>query len=188
MFKRYEEFLKDFDEIICLLFENQKKYIKCKKGCSHCCEIGEYPFSQLEFGYLTQGYLSLPENRKIIVQQNIRNLLMDKKDFKGKRFEHQCPFLINGECSVYSYRGIVCRSFGLCYYDDIKGVAMLPECVHNGLNYSENYDEKNKELHVDYITRVNLRIDRVMNSQLARKYNLESGEIRPMIEWFGEKK
>ena len=65
---------------------------------------------------------------------------------------------------------------------------MLPECVHYGLNYSENYDDENKELHVDYIPRVNLRIDRILNSQLAHKYNLESGEIRPIVEWFGAKK
>lgn len=166
MLKEYEEFLKDFDSIISQLFENQKKYVKCHKGCSLCCEIGEYPFSQLEFAYLTQGYLQLPENRKILVQQNIRNLLMDKKEYKGeKRFEHKCPFLINGECSVYQYRGLVCRTFGVCYYDD-----------------------ENKELHVDYIPRVNLRIDRILNSQLAHKYNLESGEIRPIVEWFGAKK
>lgn len=189
MLKEYEEFLKDFDSIISQLFENQKKYVKCHKGCSLCCEIGEYPFSQLEFAYLTQGYLQLPENRKILVQQNIRNLLMDKKEYKGeKRFEHKCPFLINRECSVYQYRGLVCRTFGVCYYDDVKGVTMLPECVHYGLNYSENYDDENKELHVDYIPRVNLRIDRILNSQVAHKYNLESGEIRPIVEWFGTKK
>ena len=56
------------------------------------------------------------------------------------------------------------------------------------MNYSENYDDENKELHVDYIPRVNLRIDRILNSQLAHKYNLESGEIRPIVEWFGTKK
>ena len=153
MLKEYEEFLKDFDSIISQLFENQKKYVKCHKGCSLCCEIGEYPFSQLEFAYLTQGYLQLPENRKILVQQNIRNLLMDKKEYKGeKRFEHKCPFLINGECSVYQYRGLVCRTFGVCYYDDVKGVTMLPECVHYGLNYSENYDDENKELTSQTVT------------------------------------
>ena len=32
MLSRYEKFLKDFDEIIKSIFEDQKRYIKCKKG------------------------------------------------------------------------------------------------------------------------------------------------------------
>ena len=32
--------------------------------------------------------------------------------------------------------------------------------------------------------KVNLRIDRVLESELAQKYNLEHGEIRPMVDWF----
>lgn len=185
MIKRYKEFLKEFDKVVNTLFEEQKSYIHCKKGCSKCCEKGEYPYSQMEFAYLTQGYISLPQNTKILVQQNVRNLLMDKKEFKGERFEHKCPFLINGECSVYEYRGIICRTFGVCYYDDIKGYARLPECVHEGLNYSDVYDEKTNTLNLKDIPKVNLRVDRVLNSELANSYNLDCGEIRPMVEWFG---
>ncbi len=188
MLKRYEKFLKDFDDILKTIIEDQKRYLKCKKGCSLCCKQGDYPFSQLEFSYLTQGYINLPANQKILIQQNIRNLLMDKKEFKGERFEHKCPFLINDECSVYEYRGIICRTFGLCYYDDIKGCVKLPECVNFGLNYSEFYDSKNHTLNIQNVPRINLRIDRVLNSQLADTYNLECGEIRPMLEWFGDKK
>ena len=187
MLNRYKDFLKEFDEILACLFENQKRYIKCKKGCSLCCERGDYPFSQIEFAYLTQGYINLPENTKILVQQNIRNLKMDKKEFKGERFEHVCPFLINGECRVYEYRGIICRTFGICYYDDKKGYVKLPACVHKGLNYSEFYDDKNHTLNIKDVPMVNLRIDRVLNSQLAEKYNLECGEIRPMLGWFEQK-
>ena len=183
MLSRYEKFLKDFDEIVASIFENQKRYIKCKKGCSKCCSVGEYPFSQIEFAYLTQGYIKLPANRKILVQQNIRNLLMDKKEFKGGRFEHKCPFLINDECSVYDYRGIVCRTFGLCYYDDIKGYVRLPECVHDGLNYAEFYNKKEHTLNIQNVPKINLRIDRLLSSELAHRYELESGEIRPILEW-----
>lgn len=187
MLGRYEKFLKEFDEVLKCLLESQKRYLKCKKGCSKCCEKGEYPFSQIEFAYLTQGYINLPDKTKILVQQNIRNLKMDKKEFKGERFEHKCPFLINGECSVYEYRGIICRTFGLCYYDDINGYVRLPDCVHYGLNYSDFYDDKNHTLNIQDVPRVNLRIDRVLNSQLADKYNLECGEIRPKMDWFEQK-
>ncbi len=185
MISRYREFLKEFDNILKVIYEEQKQYIHCAKGCSKCCEKGEYPYSQMEFAYLTQGYINLPQNTKILVQQNIRNLLMDKKEFKGKRFEHKCPFLINGECSVYDYRGIICRTFGLCYYDDKNGYVRLPDCVHDGLNYSDFYDEETNTLNIENVPKVNLRIDRVLDSTLANSYDLDCGEIRPMVEWFG---
>lgn len=187
MLDRYKLFLKEFDEIINSLFENQKRYINCKKGCSKCCEKGDYPFSQLEFAYLTQGFLSLPPERKIKVQHNIRQYQTERKYFKEERYEHQCPFLINGECCVYEYRGIVCRTFGLCYYDDINGYVKLPDCVHDGLNYSEFYDADTRTLNIQNVPKVNLRIDRVLKSQLAEKYELESGEIRAMLDWLEQK-
>ena len=187
MLDRYKLFLKEFDEIINSLFENQKRYINCKKGCSKCCEKGDYPFSQLEFAYLTQGFLSLPPELKIKVQHNIRQYQTERKYFKEERYEHQCPFLINGECRVYEYRGIVCRTFGLCYYDDINGYVKLPDCVHDGLNYSEFYDADTRTLNIQNVPKVNLRIDRVLKSQLAEKYELESGEIRAMLDWLEQK-
>lgn len=183
MLENYKKFLDDFDELLKYISQSQKKYIKCNKGCSKCCQKGDYPFSQLEFTYLTEGFINLPQNTKILVQQNIRNLLVDKKEVRGKTFEHQCPFLINNECCVYEYRGIICRTFGICYYDDTKGYVRLPDCVNEGLNYSQFYDKKSKTLNIADVPKINLRIDRVLNSELAKKYNLKSGEIRPMLEW-----
>lgn len=187
MLTRYENFLQEFDKVLSDLFKQQSKYVKCKKGCSLCCEIGDYPFSYIEFSYLTRGYINLPPDKKSIVQQNIKKLVKQKKEFNGERFEHRCPFLINNECSVYSYRGIVCRTFGLGYYDDTKDCVKLPECVHSGLNYSEFYDSKGGTLSIDDVININLRIDRVLNSRLAQVYNFECGDIRPMLEWLEQK-
>jgi len=187
MLKRYEEFLKEFDLILAEIFEQQKKYIKCKKGCSICCKQGDYPFSRIEFAYLTQGFINLPADKKSIVQRKIKALSKKKKEFSGERFEHECPFLINNECSVYNYRGIICRTFGICYYDDVKKYVRLPGCVHNGLNYSEFYNDKDKTLNINDIVNVNLRIDRVLTGSLAVKYKIESGEIRPMLDWLVQK-
>ena len=181
--ENYKKFLNDFDELLSYLFKLQKKYIKCRKGCTNCCTKGDYPFSHLEFLYLTEGFINLPENKKILVQQNIRKLLLDKQEYKGERFEHVCPFLINDECCVYEYRGIICRTFGVCYYDDKEGYVRLPDCVYNNLNYSEYFDKENNILNIQDVPKVNLRIDRVLNSKLAQKYNLKPGEILPMLEW-----
>ena len=186
MLNRYEKFLKDLDNILSEIFENQKDYIKCKKGCSICCQQGDYPFSQLEFTYLTKGFLSLPSDKKSFVQQNIMKLREAKKKAKG-RFEHKCPFLYDDECLVYNYRGIICRTFGVCYYDDVKDYVRLPGCVHNGLNYAEVYDSKTNTLGIENVPNINLRIDKVFDSNLAITYKLECGEIRPMLDWFEQK-
>ena len=194
MLKRYEKFLSRLDKILNYFYKKQSKYIYCKLGCSACCRNGEYPFSQLEFSYMTEGFINLPQNQKIIVQQNIMKLLLDKKDWQNKkhkkeeRFEHVCPFLVNNQCLIYKYRGITCRTYGLCYYDDKEGYLKLPDCVNNGLNYSKYYDSKNKKLNIKYIPNANLRIDKILESNIAKKYKLEYGEIRPILDWFNEKK
>ncbi len=183
MFKNYSEFLKDFDTILEVLFNNQKKYIKCKKGCANCCKKGDYPLSQIEFAYITDAFIKLPPEIKQIVQKNIRELFVKKSKCKEERFEHQCPFLINNECCVYENRGIICRTFGVCYYDDKEKYVRLPDCVYDGLNYSEFFDKKENILKIKDVPMVNLRIDSVLNSELAQKYNVLCGEIRPMLDW-----
>ena len=176
----YENFLKDFDEVLKLLFDYQKKYIKCKKGCSLCCEKGDYPMSQLEFSYLTKGYLKLSTETKSIVQKNFKQVI---NDINIGLCEHRCPFLINNECCVYEYRPIICRTFGVCYYDDTKNYVRLPDCVNFKLNYSDFYDIETKTLNIADVPKINLRIDKVLNSELAKKYSLYAGEIRPMAKW-----
>ena len=179
----YKNFIEEFDKIIEKYFFRQKKYIKCKAGCSKCCEKGDFPFSQAEFTYLTTGYINLPPELKITIQQKIKQQLVEKRKNKGRRFEHICPFLINGECSVYEYRGIICRTFGLAYYDEENNYVRLPDCVNYGLNYSEYYDKKNHTLNIPDVLKHNLRIDKVLNSDLAQKHKVECGEIRPMLDW-----
>jgi hypothetical protein len=183
MISRYQEFLKEFDITLEKLFQNQKEYIKCKKGCSKCCEVGDYPFSQLEFSYLTKGFLNLPTEKKKLVQENIKQITKNKKTFSGERFQYRCPFLIDKECCVYAYRGLVCRTFGLCYYDATIKAVKIPECVNFGLNYSEFFDKETQILNIQNVPQVNLRIDKIFESELAKKYNLDCGEIRSLDKW-----
>lgn len=173
----YEKFLKEFDELLSNLFEQQKKYIKCKKGCSKCCQNGDYPMSQLEFRYLTQGYINLPTDKKILVQNNMKKITSENQK------DYQCPFLINNECCIYEYRGIICRTFGICYFDDENKYVRLPQCVYEGLNYSEYFDKKESILKINDVPQINLRTDKVFESELAKKYKLDCGEIRPLIKW-----
>lgn len=182
MLKRYEQFLNDFDNKLAEYTNNQRQYIKCQKGCIDCCEIGEYPFSRLEAEYLMRGFLALPNETKKIIKNNISKLLEEKRLSKKERFTYRCPFLINGLCSVYKYRGLTCRVFGLAYLDN--GVIKLPECANFGLNYSNVYDKQTKTINLSNPIQEPLKIDTILRSPLAESYELECGEIRPLINWF----
>ena len=124
----YVDFIKELDVHLKKYFELQKEHICCKVGCSACCEKGDYPVSQVELEYLMQGYISLDNETKKIIQENIKNMV------KGG----VCPFLLDKKCSVYSYRPIVCRTHGLAYILKDNTVK-LPYCVNEGKNFRELY-------------------------------------------------
>ena len=126
----YAEFLQELDVRLKEYFDSFGEDVCCKKGCSDCCEKGDYPLSDIELEYLMQGFMALEPKIKIQVQHNIKNMV------KGG----QCPFLINKECSVYAHRPIICRVHGLAYFYEGEKVK-LPYCVNSGKNFSKLYKE-----------------------------------------------
>lgn len=158
----YQKFLSDLDSKLESYFKCQSDYICCKKGCSFCCEKGDYPISEIELLYLMQGYSSLSNDIKLLIQKNISTLE------KGEK----CPFLINKECSIYQYRPIICRVHGLAYLCHNK-TAKIPYCVNNGLNYSKHYD--GKEINIEPIS------ENLDTHQLLQ--DLDYGKIRNLYDW-----
>ena len=178
MLKRYEEFLKNLDKRLDKYFEEQCEFVKCKAGCSACCEVGEYPFSKLELEYLLLGYSKLPLPTKILIREEITKLK------KSNPKMHKCPFLIDKKCSVYPYRGIVCRTHGLAWFDEDKNRIMLPYCANMGLNYAKVFDRETGEVFLQNPIKERLRIDSILTSDEAKNFNLEIDEIRPLLKWF----
>ncbi len=177
MLKNYRKFLNDLDKKLDKYFKSQSENICCKSGCSGCCEVGDYPFTQLEMMYLMTGYKSLPVHH----QAQIRNNLMQIKSNRvSTHLYYKCPFLIDNKCSVYENRGITCRTFGLAYLTKNK-VVKIPECVHDGLCYSKVF--KNSEITVEPI-KEDLSLLEITNGKLAKKYKLDFGMSRSLIDWF----
>ena len=81
MLKKYDKFIKEFQKDIDKYFEENSEYIYCHDGCSACCEVGEYPFSWIEMGYLMEAFVKLPENIKQQIKVNIQNLKIQKQNF-----------------------------------------------------------------------------------------------------------
>lgn len=199
MLTNYEKYLDKISLSIDKFFEQQKPYIFCKKGCSICCEEGEYPISQLEFNYLMIGYNALNEREKSIIKENVARIKNEKKKFlkiNNKKFMHQCPFLIDKKCSIYKHRSLICRAYGLAYFYDGKDEKIfysIPCCVENGLNYSNVYDaqtggmssKKWKETGIaQEPVSYNLSLDFLRNNEDALAFNLDFGEEKSLIDWF----
>ena len=155
-------FLKSLDERLTEYFDAHKSYINCKAGCSICCEKGDYPLSQAELEYLMQGYITLENETKILIQKNIENME------KGGK----CPFLIDKKCSVYEYRPIVCRVHGLAYMIK-KDLVKVPYCVNFGKNYSQVYSDG--YINIAPVT------ENLETTYLLK--DAEFGEIRNLIDW-----
>ena len=158
----YKDFLKELDKKLDSYFKEHREFIFCRKGCSSCCEKGDYPLSQLELEYLMQGFLALDNERKKIVQNN----------FKDIKTGGACPFLINKECSVYSFRPIVCRTHGLAYLCK-EGTVKLPYCANDGKNYSLRLKDGMIEIKP---------IEENLDTPKLLK-DFDYGEIRNLCDW-----
>ena len=164
--KEYINFLKDLDRRVQDYFEEHSEFIYCKKGCSLCCEKGDYPISEIELKYLFRGLVELDKTLKIKVNENIANIK------KGEK----CPFLIDSLCSIYSYRPIICRVHGLSYICK-NNIVKVPFCANNNLNYSKVYQKG--EFFTEPI------LENLNTESLLKDFDF--GEIRNLYDWIKTK-
>lgn len=185
-FDNFEKFLAVLEDDLHKIFEYQKEYIVCKKGCSFCCEEGDYPLSEIEFKYLMLAYDELSIELKNKIQQNIEAIKKEKKEF------YSCPFLVDKTCSIYSHRPFVCRTFGVLT-EDAKGNPAFPTCATKGLNFSQIYDSEKKHLSSELVKKGNFKIFPkifrlsnyvIMNLPLVKELNIDFGEAKRLIDFF----
>lgn len=94
--------------------------IQCRKGCSKCCSQ-IFRITKLDGWMISQHVESLPEAR--------RNELL-KKAMEYIQGE-PCPALgLEGECTIYEARPVICRRFGMPIYD-YKNPASVHACELN---------------------------------------------------------
>lgn len=192
-FTKFKQYLNTIDQVLEGYFEDQKEYIFCQKGCGHCCKNGQYPYSDLEAKFLLLGFFRIPMKEQQEVIKRIKALKEEYKNIENKKeFSYRCPFLDeNNLCTVYDYRGLICRTFGLLTIHP-SGKCSIPFCHSLGLNYSNVYDEENKRIDYDKVEAEGFKI-----FPNARKTNIKTlmspemfvdepiifGEIKSLIEW-----
>ena len=131
MFENYEKYLAFLNEKLQKFFESQKPFIFCHKGCAKCCKNAQFPYSLLEIRYLLAGFLKLDKETQDKIEENLQTIVKKKKKFRGKIFKYECPFLIDDVCSVYEYRGVICRTFGLMT-NTLEQKLRAPFCYEKG--------------------------------------------------------
>ncbi|THK41323.1 YkgJ family cysteine cluster protein [Methylophaga sp. SB9B] len=75
------------------LYGYASKYTPCKKGCSDCCHYS-VTVSEVEIAHIEK-----------YAKKKRRKEFLPKEDFHGS----PCPFLKEGNCSIYEARPFVCR-------------------------------------------------------------------------------
>ncbi len=196
MFNNYLKYLEFISEKLDKFFSKQKDYIFCKKGCGLCCKNAQFPYSKIEMQYLLSGCKYLSTETLDTIEKNIAKIAKDKENFKGEKFLYDCPFLIDNVCSIYNYRGIICRSFGLMSI--IKGAdkkTQVPFCYANGLNYSNVIDPETKQVSGEKYRQTgikeeplafNVSYEYLTGKDFEESFNFTFGKKKPMIEWFLE--
>ena len=188
---KYLEFLEYLMDKLGKYFDEQAPYIKCEKGCAKCCSNGDYPFTEIEVELLKFGFSKLNDEKKQIIKNNISKILKDKANHKSEdRFTYSCPFLIDNVCSVYLYRGIICRTFGLIYIKEGANM-QIPFCAYDNLNYSNVLDkntnmlveEKKAELGIEVEPKAyNIHWDFLTSDRVAHAFGFEYGKKGSLID------
>ena len=192
MFTNYERYLRFINSKIDKFFERQKPYIFCQKGCAKCCKNAEFPFSLIELKYLLAGFLTLDKETQNIIEANLAKLRKEREEFKGENFRYDCPFLINDVCSVYEYRGVICRSFGLLS-TGLDGRVKVPFCCYEGYNYSNVIDMETKMISAEKVKTgnfpeqplaFNVTYKYLTDPDFEKEFNFQFGDKKPLIDWF----
>lgn len=131
--KTYLKITKILDEQVSTLVNEADSQINCKAGCSGCCS-NRFKISSVEAGYLKTGFLTLPTN----LQQQIKKQLqapLNKAEHSNKHYD-KCPLLIEEQCSLYHYRPLLCRAYGV----RLKVGETISAC---SLNFNNNETKNN---------------------------------------------
>lgn len=163
-----KEIIDNYDQLITKIESKNKRLeiehkdnMLCKKGCSSCC----IPFR------------IVPVEKFIIHHKLLEQGIAT--DYKSKK--DKCRFLENGECSIYDFRPIMCRTHGfpLLYLNENETAYEFSSCDLNFTDFDlDEISEGNSIMMDDHIYTLNqINIDFLESNPQLKDI---AGEI---IDW-----
>jgi uncharacterized protein len=93
IFREYELFLKDTEQLASQLHERLRELLVCRAGCSSCCQL--LSLLPLEWHWIKSQLTAYGAVSGISAEGD------------------KCPFLSHDLCSIYEIRPLICRTHGL---------------------------------------------------------------------------
>lgn len=105
----YEEMEREYEEVATQL------QFSCDGCPDNCCDSYFQHHTFVEWGYLWQGFRQLPKNQQAAILERSQ-LYISTCDQALSRKEQplvMCPLNVEGRCTLYSHRLMVCRTHGV---------------------------------------------------------------------------
>jgi hypothetical protein len=123
IFRYYRQLLEQVDKWTADMSRRYKAHLMCRKGCDLCCRR-KFSVSAVEAYNIAGTFRGLPKSLQRAVRKQ----------------KESCAFLVNGACSVYESRPIICRTYGLpSLHRNEKGEGAISWCDLNFTNVSGDF-------------------------------------------------
>ena len=78
------------------MMQRYRRHLSCRQGCDLCCQR-KFSVTAVEAYNIAAAFRKLPPGQQQMIRQT----------------KSSCTFLVNGSCSIYGSRPLICRTFGL---------------------------------------------------------------------------
>ncbi|MGH9326510.1 MAG: YkgJ family cysteine cluster protein [Terriglobia bacterium] len=106
--------------------------IHCRQGCCECCSQ-MFLITEVEAAYISRGVKQLPATQQAALRERAAKYLIARDKLLADRrvpdawgalpppgLRLPCPALIDGACSIYAHRPLICRRYGIPLFNPRK--------------------------------------------------------------------
>ncbi len=136
--------------------------MQCKSGCYKCCLVDLSVF-EVEANLIRDWFHALSlEDRENLKQKWKTNKVVVEESFYKKQVR-ACHFLVQGNCSIYEARPVICRTQGLPLLYRNEESYFFDSCP---LNFTEGAPSSKECLNLDQL---NLMLSQIENHDAGGK-------------------
>jgi Fe-S-cluster containining protein len=123
LFRYYRQLVEQVDKWTSEITRQYRNYLVCRKGCDLCCQR-KLTVSAVEAYNIALAFSQLPRDTKRRIEEP----------------KTSCAFLVDGACSIYESRPVICRTFGLpSLHRNEKDEGVVSWCELNFTNVEDSF-------------------------------------------------